>query len=94
MSYSRSLYTNVSSGGEGPTGPTGNIDITGIVSGTGNVLLKGSDGLYYSNIVSIGNNEIDISGNIVPTQSNTYSLGTTGLRWREVFMGPGSLNIP
>jgi hypothetical protein len=41
----------------------------------------------------VNNSQIDISGNIVPTQSNLFTLGLTGNRWKEVFIGPGSINI-
>ena len=43
--------------------------------------------------MTINEESLDISGNIIPTQSNVYTLGLTGARWREIFMGPGSLNI-
>ena len=35
----------------------------------------------------------DIDGNIVPTQDNIYTLGVTGKRWKDVYVGPGSLHI-
>jgi hypothetical protein len=34
-----------------------------------------------------------ISGDILPTRSNVFNLGSTGDRWAEIFMGPGTLNI-
>ena len=75
----------------GPVGPTGSIAIKG--TGTGSILLKGNDGIYYSEILKINNEEINISSNMIPTDNNTYTLGAIGLRWKEIFMGPGSLNI-
>jgi hypothetical protein len=79
-------------GPTGFTGPTGTINISGV--GTGSILLRNNTGgINYSNIASINEIQMDISGNIVPTLSNVFSLGLTGSRWKEVFMGPGSLNI-
>ena len=57
------------------------------------MLLYNANDIYYSGILAANGEQLDISGNIVPRQSNVYSLGYTGLRWREVYMGPGSLNI-
>ena len=34
-----------------------------------------------------------MQSDIVPLFSNVYSLGATGLRWKEIFMGPGTLNV-
>jgi hypothetical protein len=56
-------------------------------------LLNGQDGVYYSRILTSNDAELDISGNLVPTVSNTFTLGYTGSRWKEIFIGPGSLNI-
>jgi len=79
------------SGLTGYTGPTGAINILGL--GLGSVLLDNVGGIYYSDNLRVNENQIDISGNFIPTQSNTYSLGYTDLRWKEIFIGPGSLNI-
>jgi hypothetical protein len=78
-------------GETGSTGPAGNISVLG--PGTGAVLLNGQDGVYYSRILTSNDTELDISGNLIPTASNTFSLGYTGFRWKEIFIGPGSLNI-
>ena len=78
-------------GTQGNTGPTGTINILG--SGTGSILLDGQDGVYYSGIARINSTYMDISGDFLPTVSNIFSLGTTGMRWREISIGPGSLNI-
>jgi hypothetical protein len=83
--------TGPSGGPTGDTGPTGTVSILG--PGTGAVLLNGQDGIYYSQILTSNDTELDISGNLVPTVSNTFTLGLTGARWKEIFIGPGSLNI-
>ena len=77
--------------GTGPTGPAGNFGT--INSGIGSVLVKNLNDVYYSDTLKINNAEVDISGNLVPTLSNVFTLGYTGSRWKEIFMGPGSLNI-
>jgi hypothetical protein len=75
----------------GITGPTGAIAVLG--PGTGAVLLNGVDGIYYSDILTSNVEEVDIAGNFVPTISNTFTLGYTGSRWKDIYIGPGSLNI-
>jgi hypothetical protein len=63
--------------------------------GTGSILLynQESANIYTNPMLKINQNNISTSGDIVPTSSNIYSLGLTGSRWREVYIGPGSLNI-
>lgn len=36
---------------------------------------------------------LQIPGDMIPSATNTYSLGRTGARWKEVLVGPGSINI-
>jgi len=36
---------------------------------------------------------VKMTGNFSPTETNTYSLGLTGSRWRDIFIGPGTLDI-
>jgi hypothetical protein len=40
-----------------------------------------------------GNDRIYSTGDIIPTADNTYQLGTTGAAWKEIVMGPGTLQI-
>jgi hypothetical protein len=42
---------------------------------------------------SAGITSITANANILPTTSLEYSLGSTAARWKEAFIGPGSLNI-
>jgi hypothetical protein len=80
-----------STGYTGPIGPTGpgggGSSITG--TGIGNVVVYDttSQTSAYSEVVQIDNNAV------LPTQDNIYSLGNTGFRWKEIFMGPGTLFI-
>jgi hypothetical protein len=68
---------------------------------TGSVLLNyptGTNDLYYANTLQVerratGNDRIYASGDIIPTADNTYQLGTTGAAWKEIVMGPGTLQI-
>jgi len=71
------LYIATSSGGLGD--PVGNSAEWSIF------LPKGVDGdpLDFLNVAS----------NIVPTQSNFYTLGTTDKRWADVYLGPSTINI-
>jgi len=41
--------------------------------------------------VVVGN--ITLTGNIIPTSTNTYNLGALGAKWANVFIGPGSLYL-
>jgi hypothetical protein len=34
-----------------------------------------------------------VSSNISPATSNTYTLGTSDKRWKDIFVGPGTINI-
>ena len=42
---------------------------------------------------NISANNASITGNIVPTSNNTYSLGSASSYWKDAFIGPGSLYI-
>jgi hypothetical protein len=43
--------------------------------------------------VTGGTGGVVVSGDILPSQNNVFSLGMTGARWKDIFMGPGTLNI-
>jgi hypothetical protein len=45
-----------------------------------------------SSIISDASN-VAVSGDIVPYLDNTYSLGLSTQRWKDVFVGPGSVYI-
>jgi hypothetical protein len=34
-----------------------------------------------------------INGNLIPSVTNTYTLGATGTVWKEIHVGPGTINI-
>lgn len=78
-------------GDTGDTGPAGFQPFTGP---TGSVLffngssVTGSTGLSFT----LGSNLV-VAGSILPATTLTYSLGSTGSRWSDMYVGPGSINI-
>ena len=94
--------------GIGTTTPGYNLDVNGSanVSGTLTVetltatnLSSGSaiSAPYFTATSAVGTSTfaggINISGNIIPTTDNTYSLGSATNMWKDVYIGPGSLYI-
>jgi hypothetical protein len=71
-----------------PNGPTGAVQYA---DGNGNI--RGDTGLVYIPASNGNTGTLYIEGNIVPLTANTYSLGATGQTWRELYVGPGSLNL-
>ena len=67
------------------TVPTG--DITAVVAGSG--LTGGGT----TGSVTLDLNHEAISGNLIPSITNTYSLGTASKVWKDVYVGPGSLYV-
>jgi hypothetical protein len=63
---------------------------SGISGGNGNLLVYNinDETEYYSQSIVVDNN-----GNLIPTTNNIYSLGTNTKKWKEIYMGPGTLNI-
>ena len=43
--------------------------------------------------VSLALDYENLTGNLVPSANNTYSLGTASSVWKDVFVGPGSLYV-
>jgi hypothetical protein len=82
-----------SQGAIGPTGakvsaigPTGSIQYS---DGNGNLL--GSSSFVYNSPGISGT--VSLQGSFNPSVDSTYSLGTTGLRWKEINVGHGTINI-
>ena len=79
-------------GSEGPTGPT--LAISG--TGFGNMVVRDPyqpSVVYQTPIVSVSAGQATLSGNLVPSSSNTYSLGAPGKLWRDLYVGPGTITI-
>jgi hypothetical protein len=39
------------------------------------------------------NGNVSLTGDIIPTQDNVYSLGSPTMQWKDVYVGPGSLYV-
>ena len=69
-------------GETGATGAKGNTGATGLTGATG---ATGPAGVctYVETLVT----------NILPSRDNIYTLGNTSYRWKELYLGPNSLNM-
>jgi hypothetical protein len=67
---------------------TGALQVAGGASVAGNLYIGGSAG---NAIVATGN--ITVTGNILPTANVTYDLGTSELRWRDLFLSGTTINL-
>jgi hypothetical protein len=77
---------------QGATGPTGTFQFSGptgaILYFDGTSVTGTADFTY-----TAGGSGMYIRGNIIPAQTNIYSLGVTGAVWKELNIGPGTINI-
>ena len=53
----------------------------------------GTTGGGTTGTVSLALDYENLTGNLVPSANNTYSLGTASSVWKDVFVGPGSLYV-
>lgn len=74
-------YSEVVSASEG--------DITAVNTVAGGGLTGGTT----SGAANLAIDYENLSGNLVPSVDNTYSLGTADKVWKDVFVGPGSLYV-
>ena len=74
-------YTEVQSASEG--------DITAVNTNAGSGLTGGVTG----GAANIAIDYENLTGNLVPSANNTYSLGSLTNVWKDVFIGPGSLYV-
>jgi hypothetical protein len=78
------LFTASTTVGNG--NQSGGLTVSGGATTTGNLVVQGSGTSTF-----LGN--IGISGNIVPSTDNTYTLGSPSYEWKDVYIGPGSLFV-
>ena len=84
----------VIAGADGELEDTSNLTFNGTtlaVNSTGTGLSITGNADIIGDVTLTGN--IDIQGNIVPTDGDTYTLGTQDNPWAELYLGPGSLYV-
>ena len=62
----------------------------------GTATLTGEWDVGNQNITNVQNLDVDgtmTAANIVPQADNTHDLGSAALRWRDVYVGPGSVDV-
>lgn len=107
--YKKYIYEGVT----GPTGPTGATSFPTIVSGsTGAMLILGSTGgaqtvqsttllqasqQAYPNNAAPATPYLRVTGDIIPSQTNTYNLGNTGIQFKSAYFSGNTIyldNVP
>lgn len=78
-------------GGGGSTSSisNGNSNVS-IPTANGNVNISSAGN---ANVVVVTGEGISLTGDIIPTATNTYSLGSATYNFKDVFIGPGSLYV-
>ena len=64
--------------------------------GTGSILVTNpsTNKVYYNDVLEVINDEtIQVRGNIIPTPTQVWSLGSTGSRWQSIYVGNSTVNI-
>ena len=77
--YRLAKYSEISALGTG--------DITNVIAGSG--LTGGSE----SGNATLALDYENLTGNLIPSANNTYSLGSLSNVWKDVYVGPGSLYV-
>jgi hypothetical protein len=75
----------------GETGETGDTGAEGMTGDTGPIGATGSTGPIGECLYSLDINSI--TGDLVPTKDNEFSLGSDTFRWKGLQLGPGTLYI-
>ena len=81
-------YLTSASGGISGGGTAGYIPkFTGTGGSVGNSIMQDN-----GTALSVTGN-INMTGSIIPTTDDTYSLGSPTMQWRDVYIGPGSVYV-
>ena len=78
---------------------SGTLTTGGFASGPGGFILNGDLDVNGNNIIDGGDGDVTIiddlrmTGNVIPSADNTYTLGTDAFRWAQVFVNGGSVHI-
>lgn len=76
-----------------------NINLSNVNNGTSNVTVVSSGGNVAvgvagnSNVAVFGSGQSSIRGNLVPNASNIYSLGTSTLRWSNLWVSGNTITL-
>jgi hypothetical protein len=83
--FSNTLARGAVSAGTGISYNSG----TGVISTSQNIATSASP--TFAGLTLTGN--MGITGNIVPSSNNTYSLGSPTYQWKDLYVGPGTLYV-
>ncbi len=82
------------SGLQGPIGPTGLQGPTGFIqtltNGNGSIILTNNGNYYSNNLIEVTSN-INIGESIIPSLNNSYDLGSSNNKWRNLYLSPGTI---
>ncbi|MBN1162773.1 hypothetical protein JXA34_03455, partial [Patescibacteria group bacterium] len=74
--------------GVGTTNPGTKFEVAG------DLTVQSGNTLYLGNIeIADTTNAMTFSGSLLPSSNDSLDLGSTNLRWRDLFLGPGSIHI-
>ena len=74
------------------TSPGGNL-IVGTTTSNTEIRFIAGGGTSSNVVAKINSKGMVLTGNITPSITNTYSLGTQTLRWGDLWIGPNTINI-
>ncbi len=101
------LTSSAGGGGSSPGGPVNSLQFNsnGSLSGSSNVsfssniltvgaALNATNGITVGGAIAFSSSAgVKVTGSILPSGSNVYSLGAANKRWKEIFVGAGSVHL-
>ncbi len=69
--------------------PNSTLDVNGNTLISGNLIVTGAVGIGFT---SIPNEKLVVSGNIIPSGSGVWNLGTLNYRWNDIYATNGTIN--